>query len=392
MKEKTAILHSDTPALPESNKTLTPRLYPAVKYAFESLEEMEKFFNSDEEDGFFYARRANPNGRQLELLLARLQGTEDGLVFHSGLSALATTFFSLLEQGQHVIVIMEGYKPARGFLRQHLCRYGVSCDLLSLDELERLDELFQEGKTRFVHFESPTNPTLRIADINLITRFCREKGVLSILDNTVAGFHQHGSFQVDLYIHSLTKYGNGMGDAMGGVVLGSRDLIKRIHEESNALGNGMDPYVAQRFTQGMKTYFERYRAQSAQAKAVAEFLEQEEGVTKVLYPGLPSHPDHELAKKQMQDFGQLIHFEIEGGEQAMRTLLDRLKLIKTAASFGDLKTIIAPSKYFYGGDLSHEQCEKAGLKDSAMRLSVGLEEMEDIQDDLAQALKEVKGG
>ncbi len=215
MKSDTKVNHATQDTLPGDNHPLVPPLHRSVKYTFPSLEETERAFRSERE-GFFYARYGNPTTRQLETLLAELQHREGALATSSGMSAIATCLFSLLRQGDHILMFIESYRPSRYFVRNMLGRFGVTHSLLSIHDHDAIAEAAKREETRVILFESPTNPITRIADIEFITRTARENRLLTILDNTFAGFHNHGQYPIDIYLHSLTKFASGHGDAMGG--------------------------------------------------------------------------------------------------------------------------------------------------------------------------------
>jgi cystathionine beta-lyase/cystathionine gamma-synthase len=243
--------------------------------------------------------------------------------------------------------------------------------------------------TALVIFESPTNPVMRIADIGHITRLARATGALTLLDNTLAGMHQHGNTDVDLFIHSLTKYASGHGDVMGGAVIGSAALIKRLRPEFVLIGGVLDPHAAWLIQRGLKTYLMRFEAQCDSALRVAQFLDSHEKVERVHFPGLPRHSRHELAARQMRHFGTVVSFDLRAGAAAGDRLADRLALFAIAASMGSPESLIIPPGLMGPYELPPELNALSGIAPGTVRLSMGLEDAEDLIADLSQALESI---
>src|SRR5690349_18900959 len=243
MKKPTRVNHPPRVDLAPDNHPVVAPIYQTVKFEFDSLEETMKNLRG-ERPGFFYTRTSNPTTRQLELLLAELQGREDCLVTASGVGVIAQTLLALTKQGDHIICFIETYNPTRYLVRRLLARFGVTHTMLSIEDLEGVERTLATHKTRLVIFESPTNPVTKIADIPALTRLARAAGALTLLDNTFAGFHQHGEYEIDLFLHSLTKYASGAGDVMGGAVIGRTDLIRTMRTDFGTLGGTLDPHAA----------------------------------------------------------------------------------------------------------------------------------------------------
>ncbi len=385
MKPPTQINHPPVVDLPADNRPLVAPIYQSVKFEFDTVEGALGYFRG-ERPGFFYSRGSNPTTRQLELSLAQLQRRDDAIVCASGVGAMSTTLLSLAKQGDHVLSFIETYPPTRQLLRRMLGKFGVRHSLLSLSDLAGVERLLREQPTLAVVFESPTNPTQRIADIRALTQLARAHGALTVMDNTFAGPHQHGEFDVDLFTHSLTKSVGGHGDVLGGAVIGRRELIERLHPDFTLIGGTLDPHAAFLIQRGLKTYLLRYRAQSASAQRIAEWLMSSSAVARVHYPGLPEHPGHALATKQMQDFGAVVSFDLNGGAEAGRRFAEALKLFATAASLGATESLVLPPQMLGHQDLTPEQRVAAGLASGTVRLSIGLEDVDDLIADLQQAL------
>jgi cystathionine beta-lyase/cystathionine gamma-synthase len=385
MKKTTRVNHPPAVELPAGNHPLVAPIYQTVKFEFDSLAQTEAHLRG-ERPGFYYSRASNPTTRQLELLLAELQGREDCLVTASGVGAIAQTLLSLTKQGDHVICFVETYNPTRYLIRRLLGRFGVTHTLLSIEDTAGVERALAAHPTRLVFFESPTNPVTKIADIASLTRLARAAGALTVMDNTFAGFHQHGGFDLDVFVHSLTKYASGCGDVMGGAVIARAELIRAMRTDFGALGGTLDPHAAFLILRGLKTYFVRYAAQSASAMRVAQLLEGHAGVSRVHYPGLPRHPQHALAARQMQDFGTIVSFDLKGGAGAARRFADSLELFALAASLGSTESLVVTPSMMGGRELDAEQQRISAVTDGTVRLSIGLEDTDDLLGDLTRAL------
>ena len=236
-------------------------------------------------------------------------------------------------------------------------------------------------------FESPTNPVTKVADIAAITRLARAHGALTVLDNTFAGFHQHGEYDIDLYLHSLTKYAAGTGDVMGGIAIGSSAVIQRIRADWHLFGAQLDPHAAFLLLRGMKTYFLRYRAQCAAAQEIANFLAAHPAVERVRYPGLASHPQAALARRQMREFGSIVTFDMRAGAEAGRRFAEALRLFAVAASLGSTESLVLPPQMIRAREFTSAQAEWSDIRAGTVRLSIGLEDLDDLRADLGQAFE-----
>jgi cystathionine beta-lyase/cystathionine gamma-synthase len=385
MKKTTRVNHPPIIELPPGNHPVVAPIHQSVKFEFDTVEETERYLRG-ERPGFYYSRASNPTTRQLELLLAELQGRDDCLVAASGLGAISQALLALTSQGDHVIAFIESYNPTRHLIRRILGRFGVTHTLLSIEDLAGVERTLAARPTRLVIFESPTNPVTKIADIAALARLARAAGALSVLDNTFAGMHQHGGYEVDIYLHSLTKYASGTGDVMGGAVIARRELIRAMRSDFGVLGGTLDPHAAWLILRGLKTYFVRYRAQCASALRIAQFLFAQAAVARVHYPGLPTHPQHALAAQQMQDFGSIVSFDLRGGAAAARRFADTLELFARTASLGSTESLVVTAQMMGGRELSAEQQRLSAITDGTIRLSIGLEDSEDLLTDLSRAL------
>jgi len=388
MKNTTRVNHPPTVDVPADNRPLSMPIYQSVKFEFDTVEETVRAFRG-ERDGFFYSRVGNPTIRQLELLLAELQGREDCVTTASGVNAINQTLLSLCRSGDHILCFYETYNPTRTCIKRLLARYGVEHTMLSVEDLPGIERVLASRPTRLVVFESPTNPMTKIADIGAITTLARRHGAVTVLDNTFAGFHQHGQFDIDYFVHSLTKYAAGTGDVMGGAVIANRDLLRELRPDFGLLGAALDPHAAFLLMRGMKTYFIRYRTQCAAALQVAQMLREHPAASQVRYPGLAGHPQAALVRAQMQDHGTVVTFDLRAGAEAGRFFAERLQLFAMTASLGSTESLVMPPQLLKASDFTPAERELAGFAEGSVRLSIGLEDIDDLLADLRQALSAI---
>lgn len=384
-KKPTQVVHPEAVTLRDGNTPLISPVHHSVKYQFDDMATMHNAIKSG--DGYFYSRAANPTVRELELSIARLQERPEALAVASGMAAVSTCLLSLLESGDHMILALELYKPTRVLTRRLLQRWGISHSIISMRDWQGLAECMARKETKLILFESPSNPMLHVADLTRMLDLSRQNGVTTVLDNTFAGLHNHGNFEIDYFVHSLTKYASGHGDVMGGAVIGKESGIGAMRMTATYMGPVLDPHAAFLISRGMRTYFVRHDRQCANAMAVARYLEAHPKAGRVRYPGLESSGDHLLAETQMSDFGTMVSFDFEGSQTQMDCFLDSLQLFPLCASLGSTESLVAPSKSFYGTDLSAEQFRQAGFGDTSIRLSLGIEAEEDLCADLGQAFE-----
>jgi cystathionine beta-lyase/cystathionine gamma-synthase len=385
MKKQTLVNHPPDVSPPPGNVPVTAPIYQSVKFEFESIDETLRMLRGDA-PGYFYMRASNPTTRQLELTLAQLQGRDDCLASASGVNAIAQTLLSLTKQGDHVLFFIETYGPTRNIIRRLLARFGVENTMLSIEDLAGVEAVLASRPTRLVFFESPTNPVTKVADIEKLVALAHRHGALAVIDNTFAGFHQHGEYDIDLFVHSLTKYASGTGDVMGGAVIGRRELIEEMRPDFAVLGAHLDPHAAFLIQRGLKTYFVRYSAQTANARKIAEFLAAHPAVSRCHYPGLPTHPQAALARKQMKEPGTVVSFDLRDGSEAARKFSEGLKLFALTASLGSTESLVMPPQLVGSRDFTREQARQSGLTAGTVRLSIGLEDVSDLIADIDEGL------
>ena len=386
MGTHTDLIHRGERPAPSGSTPLTTPIYETATFVFDSARDVERY-QEGSLTAFLYSRYENPTIVALEEKLAAVDGAEASLAFSSGMAATATAMFSLLKAGDEVVCASAIYGGTFHLIEHLLSRVGIARRFVSLEELATPAAVIGP-QTKLVWFESPINPTLRCVDIRRVATACRDAGVLSGIDNTFASpiNQQVLALGIDLSMQSATKYLNGHSDVTGGVLSGTRAVLAPIAKTRRLLGGIMDPQPAYALSRGLKTLPLRIARHNANAQAIAEFLDGHAAVRKVYYPGLPSHPDHAIASRQMSGFGGMVCIDVTGGQEGAYRAFDRLKVIKRAASLGGVESLcslpILTSQY----GLTDEELEKAGVTRGMMRLSIGLEDAEDLIEDLRQAL------
>jgi len=380
----TRAIHAGDGASDDAAPLTTP-IYATSTFLFANAAELEEH-QKGRGGRYIYSRYANPTVQAVEQKLAALEGAEAALVTSSGMAASATALFGLLQSGDEVVCSAAIYGGTLQVITQQLARFGVSARFASLAELAQPDSLLGP-KTRVLWFESPINPTLRCVDIAKVATACHAKGVTSIIDNTFASpiNQQPISLGVDLVMHSATKYLNGHSDVTAGALVASHAVLDRLKSARKLFGGVLEPASAYALGRGIKTIDVRIARHNENAMKVATWLSGDRRVTSVLYPGLASHPDHEIARKQMRGFGGMVCFDA-GNYEAACSIFDRLNVIKRAASLGGVESLcslpVLTSQYGFSDD----QLAAAGVTRGMLRLSVGLEHADDLIADLDQAL------
>ncbi|HEY5622554.1 MAG TPA: PLP-dependent aspartate aminotransferase family protein [Gammaproteobacteria bacterium] len=389
MKKETRVTHPPRVKLLAGNESLVDPIYRSVKFTFPTIESARTAVARKE--GFDYTRDANPTTRQLEKLSAEMQGRDDAICVATGMAAVWLAVLGNVRAGDRIVFFVEGYRPIRTMARDRLAQFGIDHTMLSVHDLAAIEAVFADESTTLVIFEAPTNPMLQVPDIAGIAALARESGVTTVLDNTFGGLHNHGQFDVDLYVHSLTKYACGHGDVMGGAVIGNEDQIKSLKPWAINMGSTIDPEAAFLILRGLRTYYLRYRRHSESALAIAEYLRSNARVNRVFYPGLADDPGHELASRQMHDCGGVLSFELDADQKITWSFIDALELFQTTSSVGSTESLVAPVELYFARDLSPEERELAGIKAGTVRLSVGLEHIDDLIADLDQAFAKAFG-
>jgi cystathionine beta-lyase/cystathionine gamma-synthase len=365
---------------------LTTPIYETTTFVFENAQEVLDY-NEGRSKKYLYSRYTNPTLVSVEKKLAALDRAEMALLFSSGQGATTTILMAHVQAGDEVICSAAIYGGTLHLLNDVLARFGVVVRFVSLEELARPDAILGP-KTKLLWFESPINPTLRCVDVRAIAAACRARGVVSAIDNTFASpiNQQPLAMGIDLAMQSATKYLNGHSDVTGGVVTGSAALLTPIEKARRLLGTVMDPHPAYALGRGLKTLPLRVAQHNTNARAVADFLIKDRRVSQVYYPGLPQHPDHEIAKRQMSGFGGMVTFDLDGKYDRAERLYDRLTVIKRAASLGGVESLISMPVLTSQYGHTDAQLREAGVTRGMLRVSVGLEDAADLIADLDQAL------
>ncbi|MCB9420575.1 MAG: PLP-dependent transferase [Ardenticatenaceae bacterium] len=339
-----------------------------------------------------YGRYGNPTVRAVEERIAALEHGEAALLFPTGMTAVTNVLLSILSTGSHLIYTDDCYSKTRDFINKFLKRLGIESTQVPMGDYEALETAVQPN-TRVILSESPTNPYLRVADLEKIAAIAQQHRLLTIIDATFATpVNQNPlDFGIDLVIHSGTKYLSGHNDIMAGAAVGGAELISALRQSQGILGSVLDPHAAYLLERGLKTLHLRVQQQNQSAQAVAEFLESQPGIARVWYPGLSSHPDYEIAKAQMRGFGGVVSFEVQptAGETplaAAARIIDAVRLPYHAATLGGVETLIMQPALMSYYDLLTEERLTIGIKDNLVRLAIGIEDTADILADLSQAL------
>ena len=365
---------------------LTTPIYETTTFVFDNAQEVVAY-NEGRSAKHLYSRYTNPTVISAEQKVAALDRAEAALLFSSGQGATTTILMAHVKAGDEIVCGAAIYGGTLHLLQDVLARFGVTPRFVSLDDLAAPERILS-ARTRVLWFESPINPTLRCVDVKRVADACRAAGVLSVIDNTFASpiNQQPLALGVDLAMQSATKYLNGHSDVTGGVVTGPARLVAPIEKVRRMVGTVMDPHPAYALGRGLKTLPLRVARHNASAQAVAEFLAKDRRVSQVFYPGLPSHPDHEIAKRQMLGFGGMVCFDLEGRFDRAERFYDRLQLIKRAASLGGVESLVSMPVLTSQWGHTDEQLCQAGVTRGMLRLSVGLEDVTDLIADLDQAL------
>ncbi len=335
----------------------------------------------------YYTRWGNPTTEILEKVIADLEGGQRGLAFSSGMAAVSTTLLGLLGPGDHVVAGASLYTATTILLAEELRKLGIEVDFVDPTDSEAFARAARH-QTRMFYLETPTNPTMLLTDLASVCQLADELGVTVVVDNTFASPYNQRPLDAgaDVVIHSATKYLSGHSDVIGGCLVTDADVAERLWRKRTLLGGSIDPFAAWLVLRGIKTLALRMQRHNANALAVARALETHEAVSRVIYPGLASHPQHELAARQMTGFGGMVAFELLGGRSACEKLVESTELIFLAVSLGGVETLIEHPASMSHAPLSDEQLERAGIPPGLIRLSVGIEDPHDLIADLQQAL------
>ncbi len=373
-----------------SEGAIVPPVYNAVTFGFEA---MDDWFDValGKKPGHIYSRNTNPTVRPLEEKIRVLDGGEAATSFSTGMAAISNTLFALLEAGDRVVSIKDTYGGSNKVFIEFLPRMKVEVCLCDTSDFEAVERELAKGCT-VLYLETPTNPTLKIVDIARLARAAHAAGAIVVVDNTFATpVNQRPlALGADLVVYSATKYLNGHSDAMGGLLVGRKALVDRVFHYREITGATLHAQSASMILRGMKTLELRMARHNENGMAVAQYLAAHAKVDQVFYPGLPDHPGHAIARQQMRGFGGMLSFSLKGGFDQVVVLLERLRLAHKAASLGSVGTLVGPPRTTSHVELSAQERANAGIPESLVRYSAGIENAADLIADLAQALEQVR--
>jgi len=361
-------------------------LFFTSSYVFRTAADAAATFAGDK-PGNVYSRYTNPTVHSFEERIAALEGGERAVATSTGMSAILATVMSLCSAGDHVLVSKSVFGSTISLFEKYFKRFGVQVDYVPLAELSGWDAAIKSN-TRLLFVESPSNPLAELVDIAALAEIAHAKGALLVVDNCFCtpALQQPLRMGADVVVHSATKFIDGQGRAMGGVVVGRSEHMKEVVGFLRTAGPSLSPFNAWLFLKGLETLNIRMRAHCQSALELAQWLEQQDGVERVHYAGLESHPQHELAKRQQKAFGAVVSFEVKGGKEGAWRFIDATRLISITANLGDTKTTITHPSTTSHGRLSPQEREAAGIRDSLIRVAVGLEDVADLKADLARGL------
>jgi cystathionine gamma-synthase len=387
----TQAVHAGTERRKGYNALHTPIVQTAT-YTFQNTRELIDFMErktwGDGEGREEYGRYGNPTVTAVEQKLATLDGGGDAVLYASGMSAVTSLLLTVLPAGAHIVMTDDCYRRTRQFCQTFLKRLGIATTVVPMGDYDALEGAIIPKTTRFIISESPTNPYLRVADLERLAEIGRRYRVRTMIDSTFATPINQRPLEwgIDFVVHSATKYLSGHNDLLAGVVVGRADRIKALRDARGVLGGVVDPQNAYLLDRGIKTLGVRVRQQNATALAVAEYLESHPRIERVWYPGLKSHPDHRTAAAQMTGFGGVVSFEVAGDLQTTGKFIDAMRIPYIAPSLGGVESLIEQPALMSYYEKTSEERLALGIKDNLVRFAIGIEDTQDILADLEQAL------
>jgi len=369
--------------------SITTPIYQTSNFAFKNTQDVLDLMN-EKKKGYIYTRYGNPTTRTVERKLAELENVEDAVAFSSGMAAISSAIMTLVSSGDHIVSIRDVYGGTFVLLDSVLPRFGVETTFVDTRSFDDMEEAIRDN-TKLIYVESPTNPMLKIVDLARVGKLERKVGVKTVIDNTFSSPYnqQPVKFGFDVIIHSATKYLGGHNDLTAGIVCGKEVFIKEVKDTLKILGGVLDPHCAFLLLRGIKTLAVRVEKQNRNGMEVAKYLESHSKVDKVYYPGLESHPQHKIAKRQMTGFGGVVSFELKGDLETAIKFVDSMRLAFLTPSLGGTETLITQPATTSHYKVPKEERLKQGITDSFIRLSLGIEDAEDVIADLEQAFEKV---
>ncbi|MBU0765446.1 MAG: aminotransferase class I/II-fold pyridoxal phosphate-dependent enzyme [Bacteroidetes bacterium] len=373
----------------EYGSAVTP-IYQTSTFRFKNAQHGADLF-AGKEKGYIYTRIGNPTLNALENKLAVLENGYGAIVTSSGMAAVTTTYMTLLGMGKHIISTDAVYGPSRSVLENHFASFGVESTFINTSNIDDINKAIQPN-TKVLFLETPANPTMQLTDITAACKIAHQRGLLVVVDNTFSTPYLQRPLDMgaDIVVHSLTKFINGHADVVGGAIIAKEEgIYGKLRNTMIYMGCNMDPHQAYLVSRGIKTLAIRMERAQMNAMKIAKYLNDNPNVEWIKYPGLESHPQYELAKKQMTGFGTMISFGLKGGFEAGKKLMDNVKLTTLAVSLGGIESLIQhPASMTHAG-ISDEEKQKAGITDDLVRYSVGIEDVADLINDLAQAFNKI---
>ncbi|WP_347922834.1 aminotransferase class I/II-fold pyridoxal phosphate-dependent enzyme [Pontimicrobium sp. SW4] len=365
----------------------TTPLYLTSSFVFEDAEDMRASF-TEEKQRNIYSRFSNPNTSEFVDKVCKMEGAEDGYAFATGMAAVFSTLAALLDSGDHIVSAQSVFGSTHTLFTKYLPKWNITTSYFKVNEIDTLENLITP-KTKILYAESPTNPAVDILDLEFLGKIAKKHNLILVIDNCFATpyLQQPIKFGADIVIHSATKLMDGQGRVLGGVAVGRADLIREIYLFSRNTGPALSPFNAWTLSKSLETLAVRVDRHCENALKVAKFLENHDKVNWVKYPFLKSHPQYEVAKKQMKQGGSIVAFEVKGGVEAGRKFLNAIKLCSLSANLGDTRTIVTHPASTTHSKLSETDRLEVSITDGLVRVSVGLENIEDVIDDLNQALQ-----
>jgi len=386
-KGTTAVWAGETE--PFLNGAVTSPIVNSVAFAYHDLDEWHNV-SLGRADGYIYSRNTNPTVHVLEEKIRILEGAEAATSFATGMGAISNTLFALLGPGKKVVSIKDTYGGTSKLFLDFLPYYKTTVILCDTHDHEAIEAAIAEG-CDLVYLETPTNPTLKVVDIQRLSAAAKKVGAIVVTDNTFATPVNQNPLKLgaDLVLHSATKFLGGHSDAMGGLLCGKKELVQKVFQFREINGASLQADPAYMIARGMKTLELRIERQNASALQIARYLKAHKKVSDVFYPGLETHPGHEIAKTQMSGFGGIMSFSLDGGYDYVKKFLPKLQLVHLAASLGSVSTLAGPPRTTSHVELSEEQRRQLGIPESLIRYSVGIENAEDLLEDLDRALNSI---
>lgn len=386
----TQAIHTEHSPDPDSG-AVSQAIIPAVAYSFQTAEEAAQVVNG-EKAGIHYGRYGNPTTRKLEKKVAALENAEDALCVSSGMAAISIALLHFLQAGDHVLVTKDVYGGTHKFLATIAPKYRIEYDYIDFTQIDQIEKHIKSN-TRAFYIETPSNPGLTLIDIAAVADIARRNSIPLIVDNTFMTPYLQKPLELgaDVVVHSATKYLNGHGDAIAGVVCGQKDVIENMRKNiMGDLGQNLNAWEAFLILRGIKTLGIRMQQHCRNAHNIANYLSNHRGIKNVYYPGLKTHPQHNLAKRQMSDMGGIVSFEVVGGVEEAKQFINALKIVFISFSLGDPETLIQHPASMTHSSIPENELHKFGITAGLIRLSAGLEDAEDIIQDLDQALNFLK--